>query len=54
MPKGKRFLPKEEGASTEYRTVCLDGGFVLCLATRAVHYLTAHNVGLFNYAKEVS
>jgi len=54
MPKGKRFLPKEKGAGTEYRTACLDGGFVLCLAIRAAHYLTAHNVGLFNYAKEVS
>jgi hypothetical protein len=54
MPKGKRLLPKEEGASTENRTACLDRGFVVCLAIRAVHYLTAHNVSLFNYAKEVS
>jgi hypothetical protein len=54
MPKGKRSLPKEEGAGIECRTACLDRGFVFCLAIRATHYLAAHNVGLFNYAKEVS
>jgi hypothetical protein len=46
MPKGKPFLPNEEGASTEYLAACLGGGFALCLVIRAAHYLTAHNVSL--------